>query len=72
MSKILDFLLELIREQFDKFYLLTLFFGGAAFLIWTPDNDKLVAWITSGAVIGAILMLVTGNKRPTLPPDKKE
>lgn len=69
--KIVDFVMELIREQFDKFYLLTLFFGGALLLGFWPQNDKLVQWITAGAVIGAILMLVTGNKRPTVT-DKKE
>jgi hypothetical protein len=62
MSKILDFVLTLIHEKFDQLYLLALFFGGAVMIARWPDNDKLIQWVTAGAVIGAILMLVTGKK----------
>jgi hypothetical protein len=65
----IDFLKALIRENFDKLFLAALFFGGAYLLVKYPDNERLAQWVQGGAIVGAILMLITGNKKTTPSPD---
>ena len=65
----MNWITTLIRENFDKFFLLSLFFGGATLLVWYPDNERLAQWVQGGAVIGAMLMLITGNKKTAPSPD---
>lgn len=68
MKEIVEWLKALIKDNFDKLFLLALYFGGATLLIRYPMNERLSQWVMSGAVIGAILMLITGNKKPPTPP----
>ena len=67
MKNFIEWLKILVHDNFDKLFLLTLFFGGAALLVHYPNNERLAQWVQGGAVIGAMLMLITGNKKPPQP-----
>jgi len=60
---------HLIHEQFDKLYLAGLFFTGAMILVRWGALPHVADWVEKGVVIGAALMLITGNKKQSAPSD---
>jgi hypothetical protein len=56
------------EHHFDKLYLAGLFLMGAVILHFWGSNPAVSDWVQKGAVIGAMLMLITGNKKSPEPP----
>ena len=59
----------LLEKHFDKLFLLLFFLISTAALAWIPMNAMAEQFIISGPIMGAIIMLITGNKKqPPEPP----
>jgi hypothetical protein len=65
-----DWIKSIIERNFDKLFLLSLFVICAALMIRFPNmSERTAQFIMSGPIIGAILMLITGNKKIPPTPD---
>lgn len=66
----MEWIKSIFERNFDKFFLLTLFIVcDAALILFPAMNDRTAQFIMSGPIIGAVLMLITGNKKSQPTPD---
>jgi hypothetical protein len=50
--------LEIVRDYFELLFITALYFGGATFLYKAGMTQELSYWLTSGALMGAVITIV--------------
>lgn len=67
--KLIDWLKSVIERNFDKVFLFAWFALSAFLLVRYPNNERLAQFVQGGSIVGAVLMLITGNKKNPPTPD---